>query len=1084
MQIIDQTARTTALDPRGSFIVQAPAGSGKTELLTQRILSLLATTQQPEEVLAITFTRKAAEEMRLRVMQALQTGLQTQAPEQTHAQQTWRLAQAVLQQDEKYDWGLLQNPQRLQIMTIDAFCGNLARQMPVVSRMGAIPKVTQQPWVLYQQAAQNTIQDLLAQDDEDMQNLLLHLDNQQARAAEEIAKMLQYREQWLGLLLHQQRNDLREFLQDNIAQIVMACLQRAAAHFPVELWHELQKLLRFAVQHLNSPELEALLHTDSLDNDITTLPKWRALTQWLFTQTGTVKKSPDKRMGFPAGKNDTLKLMKSEMKAWLQRLEEHQALVACLQQIRMLPDTEYHEQQWQVLKALFAILPTASAQLLLQFQQQGCVDFSAIAQSALHALGEQDDPTDLTLKLDNKINHILVDEFQDTSFLQFELLEKLVAGWQAGDGRTLFLVGDPMQSIYRFRQAQVGLFLRAQEQGIAGVRLSSLSLQMNFRSSGEFIHWLNQHAPQCFAEEDDSTLGAITYAPSASIHEQKDTQCVYAYTTEDAQQQAEQVVQTLQQLQNDETIESIAVLVRARSHLSEITEVLAQYNLPYQAIELEPLLAQPVVQHLLALTRSYNNLGDALAWLAVLHGPLCGLSLQDISLMRCQHTDKTIYENLQQIPSAISAQGKQILQRVTPLLQHSILNKQRLSLAHSIKSLWLSLGGPAHAQGEQALRDAQAFFDLLDTCEQGGSINDESAFLQALQFTFSKPRSQNTKIQVMTIHRAKGLEFDAVLIPGLERRAPANEKPLLLWDNLPTEEHEALIFAPIHATQGETEAIFEYLWDVQKQKGRFELGRLLYVALTRTRTQLHLFASLEEEKKAPDQGSLLALLWPTMQEVFLSNRLELQPATKAEKIALTCLAPDWQWPKILPPLQPQTEIDNSRGNHVSLTICAQQRLRDMAVGTVLHSALYHQDDNADAWRMHLLELGVQDRLEAAIEVIKQGYSQAQLDSRGQWILNAQQHARAEYAILARYKDQCKSIIIDKTFVDEQGTRWIIDYKTSEPGDIPLEQFYAQAQKDHAKQLECYAAILAQQEDRPIRLGLYFPLFAGWHEWEA
>ena len=69
-------------------------------------------------------------------------------------------------------------------------------------------------------------------------------------------------------------------------------------------------------------------------------------------------------------------------------------------------------------------------------------------------------PTDLLLSLDVRIKHILVDEFQDTSISQWELLERLTAGWQPGDGRTLFVVGDPMQSIYRFREAEVGLFLQ------------------------------------------------------------------------------------------------------------------------------------------------------------------------------------------------------------------------------------------------------------------------------------------------------------------------------------------------------------------------------------------------------------------------------------------------------------------------------------------------------------------------------------------------------------------------------------------------------------------------------------------------
>ncbi len=103
-----------------------------------------------------------------------------------------------------------------------------------------------------------------------------------------------------------------------------------------------------------------------------------------------------------------------------------------------------------------------------------------------------DAPEDLALALGQRIRHILVDEFQDTSYTQFELLEKLTAGWEPGDGRTLFLVGDPMQSIYRFRQADVSLFLKARLEGIGAIRLEPLTLSVNFRSRPEIVEWVNR----------------------------------------------------------------------------------------------------------------------------------------------------------------------------------------------------------------------------------------------------------------------------------------------------------------------------------------------------------------------------------------------------------------------------------------------------------------------------------------------------------------------------------------------------------------------------------------------------------------
>src|SRR5688572_12767944 len=134
-----------------------------------------------------------------------------------------------------------------------------------------------------------------------------------------------------------------------------------------------------------------------------------------------------------------------------------QALVA----LRTMPPERYTDAQWEVLEAIVRVLPRAVAHLKVVFAESGEADFTEIAQGALLALGTPEAPTDLLLSLDYRIKHVLVDEFQDTSISQWKLLEQLTAGWQRGDGRTLFLVGDPMQSIYRFREAEVALFLQA-----------------------------------------------------------------------------------------------------------------------------------------------------------------------------------------------------------------------------------------------------------------------------------------------------------------------------------------------------------------------------------------------------------------------------------------------------------------------------------------------------------------------------------------------------------------------------------------------------------------------------------------------
>src|ERR687896_837837 len=152
--IADAGERERALDPARSFIVQAPAGSGKTELLVRRFLTLLSAVERPEEILAITFTRKAAAEMRKRVLKDL--------PESKYL------------------------GQRLRIQTIDAFCASLTRQMPVLSRFGAQPGIVEEADEHYRDAAFRTVSELSPA----ACRLLLHLDNNMDTATGMIASML------------------------------------------------------------------------------------------------------------------------------------------------------------------------------------------------------------------------------------------------------------------------------------------------------------------------------------------------------------------------------------------------------------------------------------------------------------------------------------------------------------------------------------------------------------------------------------------------------------------------------------------------------------------------------------------------------------------------------------------------------------------------------------------------------------------------------------------------------------------------------------------------------------------------------
>src|SRR5690348_17296072 len=138
----DERAREEATDPRLSILLQAPAGSGKTTVLTQRLLRLLAHVDEPEEILAITFTRKAAAEMRERVLKALRGEIDTTSAQ---GQRLHALASAALERATARDWNLAEDPGRLRIQTIDSFNFRLASQLPVTAKAGSALAVTDSP---------------------------------------------------------------------------------------------------------------------------------------------------------------------------------------------------------------------------------------------------------------------------------------------------------------------------------------------------------------------------------------------------------------------------------------------------------------------------------------------------------------------------------------------------------------------------------------------------------------------------------------------------------------------------------------------------------------------------------------------------------------------------------------------------------------------------------------------------------------------------------------------------------------------------------------------------------------------------
>lgn len=1106
----DQSARQKALDPEGSFIVQAPAGSGKTELLIQRILALLGGVEQPEEVLAITFTRKAAGEMRDRLVQALETARGSE-PQAEHARTTWRLARAVLDNDARRDWQLLENPVRLAVQTIDSFCASLVRRMPWLSRFGAQAAIVEDAGDLYRQAAERVL--ALADDaiphGEAACLLLEHLDNRVERLCELLAGMLARRDQWLRHLYGHEADERRLILEEGLRCFAEGLLNRLHDRLSIEQQAELVRLGSFAASNLRDmdeeSDIRALTGLEVFPSaSADALLPWKGFSELLLTRGGTLRKRLDKNCGFPAGKKEPLASMKKAMGDLLEELAGDPETVELFTEMRALPPVAYDPDQWRVLQALTTLLPRAVAELWLVFKERGQCDFVEVSLAAGRALGEVDAPTDLLLHLDGRIRHILVDEFQDTSWGQFLLLKKLTAGWQYGDGRSLFLVGDPMQSIYRFREAEVGLYLQARHRGIHQLHLEPLYLTANFRSQAGIVDWVNQVFPELFPHREDEALGSVTYASSVAAREVLDGPAVtcHAMGQRDDRAEALQVVELVRQARRDDPDGTVAVLVRARSHLRGILRAFREAGLRFRAQEIDSLADRPVARDLLALTRALLHSGDRIAWLSVLRAPWCGLTLDDMFALCGEIPDATVPELLRQPQRLmlLSAEGRRRVERCLGVLNRALAQRGRVSLRMLVEGAWLSLGGPA-CLDEAGLADAEALFGLLDRLDHGGDMLPFEGLADKLEklFAASDPEADET-LQVMTIHKAKGLEFDTVILPGLGRQPRAEEASLMRWIELP---ETGLLLAPLAPMDGQSrDPIYDAIGRIEKQKTDLEIGRVLYVAVTRAKKRLHLLGYARPSKDGewrPANGSFLEKLWPAVNSAFAGLDRDLSTRDDASEGVrfLRRLPQDWHVPDMPSVTEgAPTEIlrPSSAALHdVEITLMPETE-EGRHIGTLVHACLERMvGEGMQGWSIERLQderpvfshrlgrMGVaKDRLPAAVQRVVQALITTLGSARGRWILSDHEQGACELSLSGILDGKLVHAEIDRTFIDEKGVRWIIDYKTGDNQGLVDDAFYQQQAQIYRGQLELYSRLFqAMEPDREIRMALYFPVLDGW-----
>lgn len=1128
---LDQPARDAAIDPARSVIVQAPAGSGKTGLLTQRFLRLLAVVEQPEEIVAITFTRKAAAEMRERILQAMRdAAADTQAkPGNANERLTRELARAALDADAGRGWDLLQNPARLRVTTIDAFNAMLARQLPVRSGLGQAPGIAEQSGELCRAAALRVLakMDEAGEAGNALHRLLSHLDNRPAQLAELLAVMLARRDLWLQYI------DMggldREALEAALTHEVEHVLGLLDECFPVEARARLVDIAHraheyaVALEQLNDGNawLSDLARLETFPNgQAEGLPEWRAFAQFLLTDKGSgeLRKRLDVRCGFPAPSGKGLsadektarEMHKQAMNEVLATLADVPMAVNLLKRVMSLPPSTYTDAQWAVLEALNNLMPHAVLALQEIFRDRGEVDFPELAIRARHALGNDDEPTDLAMRLDYQVRHLLVDEFQDTAHSQIDLLLRLTRNWEADDGRSLFLVGDPMQSIYQFREAEVGHFLSVRDGGLGRLQLDSLRLSANFRSQSGVVEWVNKAFRDIFPKRDDVAMGAIAFEPSQAVLPELPGSAVTVHAFEQHANSAEaaRVVALLREAQQDSENASTAILVRGRSQLAAIMPLLRESGIAFRAVELDSLESLPLVQDLLALTRTLINPADSTALLSVLRAPWCGLTLADLVSLT---SDAPLHARLADdtVLATLSQAARDRLARLVPVLRSAWDARGRVGLRERVETAWFALHGPAVASAASDLDNARLYFELLQQLEEAGDLADVNDFDQRLKQLYAAPDPQaGDAVQVMTLHKAKGLQFDTVIIPALDQRTGMKDRLLFHWVERPRADGGShVLLGPVKSPEDEEGgAIYRFIERIKEEKESLERARLLYVGITRAKRRVHLLGKAcysvskgEVRLSTPPAGSLLELLWPLPDVRQAFEDLPL-PAEKPQREvrrsgdhSLTRLPLGWKSPAL--PEGPALSLrERAIGSTASEVIYDWAGDRVRHVGTLVHRCLERMaEEGIDAWseeRLAALPLDVQltgmglpvSECAAAAADVRKALRAVVASKKAKWILAGHTEARNEWALAGVDRGERVNVSIDRSFVDEHGTRWIIDYKTSTHEGADVEGFLAQQQSRYRAQLERYARLVHAMEGRPVKLGLYFPLQDEFREW--
>jgi len=1037
----EELIREKATGP-GSFILEAPAGSGKTSILSKRFLSLLLQVKKPTEIIALTFTNKAAQEMKNRIRSALKDSQNDEILN--------KIIHKIKGYAEKLNWD--QNfEDQLRIMTIDKLALQVINQAPILDSAGLNYQTDENPDEIYIQAINESLnQSNVAS------AILDYVENDQRKLSAQLINILKKRDQWLTDLTFYVDKDLEEIKSEYINYANQE-QEQICSQIKDELGKDIIHDIQLIMQSIR-PEIKKI-----------DFQFWLAFSNLVLTKEGSFRKQFDKRHGIP--NDEAGKQLKIKIDNLLLKLNNKNSILYQLNQVNycnnfinflpLLPD-------------LILLLIDINQRLMTLFTKLRTFDFSQIILNASHVLEQ----SNLALILDEKITHILVDEFQDTNYAQLKFIELLTQNFAGDPEKTFFAVGDPMQSIYRFRKAEVEIFKKIQlQQRLGDLHVSPLQLKTNFRSNQKIIEWLNTNICHLFPATDNIELGSIAFnasivgknedtgtgiKPHTLIIDSDNNDTIY-------QTEAIYVAKLLQTVKQKNPAYKIAVLTRSRSHLNELLTTIKRdfKDLPIQALEIKSITNNQTFEDIYMLTKALFNFDDKIAWMALLRSPIIGLKNRELALLfqNNHHLNTWSILNDHDLLKTLNEQSIKRLHKLIIIIKNNIDLRGRVSQRYFIESIWRQLNGDKAMINFEDMHVVDNFLNLVDQSSHNLLSIDFTRLEKLIDETYiSDIDSHPNPIQFLTIQKSKGLEYDAVIIPNMNKTTVNEPHSLFLMDKK--------LISMINMSNEPN--LYDYHRYKEKERLRNEYSRLLYVAITRAKHECHIITSISKDKidsPSPcNDGSFASLLWPSINKDLIEIKPNSQQNSYNEFVPKLRRLKDHFF-------EGNLKINNEiyDGQHKVYINQSFSNL-EIEIGTILHKIL-ELIVKKQLFINNLLENSLnyfedyfthsrfsKDDTSYAIEQIKIAIHKLKTTQDGQWITNQFEDDLSEMKYSIDDLGQSISLIPDRTFI-ENNVRWIVDYKFTKNSDLE------KVALSYRSQLEDYKKIY--EHDLNINLAIYF-----------